>query len=161
MNKDELIKIFSDLGANQPEIWAESEVEEGIPQLARYLFLKGCWDNIVPDDDANWIDNIIDNTPEDSHEPFAGTAHALRRLLAIGANRADISAVVRGMQAEFLHSLCYQLDDPGAVAGNQYVRWALMELDDQAGLPKREINGLHESVLETDPTGREMRPRNS
>jgi hypothetical protein len=30
---------------------------------------------------------------------------------------------------------------------------------DPEGLLGREIGGLHESVLETDPTGREMRPK--
>jgi hypothetical protein len=40
------------------------------------------------------------------------------------------------------------------------VGWALFEVDDN-GRPLREIGMLQESVLETDPTGREMRPRSS
>ena len=108
MNKKELTQIFTDLGADDPESWATSEVEEGIPQLARFLFLKGCWDNIITDGDNTWIDRIISDTPEESNEPYSGTAHALRRLIASGANRDDISEVVRGIQAELLFKFCYQ-----------------------------------------------------
>ncbi len=40
----------------------------------------------------------------------------------------------------------------------RHVAWALAQVDD-AGNVLGGIGGLHESVLETDPTGREMRPR--
>jgi hypothetical protein len=66
------------------------------------------------------------------------------------------------MQWELLTSLLYQLDDPGAVEypSNKLPRvgWALVELDDNDE-PKHVIDSLHESVLETDPAGREMRPK--
>lgn len=103
------------------------------------------------------MDRVIAQTPVDSNAPFAGTAHALRRLLDAGADRSDLQTVVRGMQAELVFDLCYLLADPGVVEGNDIVDWGLFELDENDE-PGREITGLHESVLETDPTGREMRP---
>jgi len=142
MTKEKLTKIFEDLGAANPEDWAESEVSEGIPQLARFLFLKGCWSNIVSDTEPSWIDEIISRIPEDSNELFAGTAHALRRLLASGANREDIAEVVRGMQAELLFHVCYQLADSDVVEGYDFVKWALMEVGEDE-VPSREIAGLH------------------
>ncbi len=157
MDRPELIEVFTRLGARDPESWADSETNEGIPQLARYLFLKGAWDAVVDPDDPSWIDRVIAQTPIDSAAPYAGTAHALRQLLADGADPASINEVVRGMQAELIFSLCYMLADPGVVDGNDVVSWALFELDAE-DRPGREITGLHESVLETDPTGREMRP---
>lgn len=160
MNKKDLVRIFKELGAKDPEVWAVSQVEEGIPQLARYLFLKGCWDNIVKDGDINWIDTQLQNTPSDSKEPFSGVAHALRRLLKSGAKPEDLSELVRGSQAELLHSICYQLDDPDSVEGNEYVNWGLVQLNED-GQPTDFISGLHESVLETDPSGREMCPKES
>jgi len=160
MNKKELSRIFKELGATDPEGWAESQVKEGIPQLARYLFLKGCWDNIVKDGDTTWIHAQIENTPEESDAPFSGIAHALRCLLKAGANPQDISDLVRCTQAELLFSICYQLDDSDSVEGNEHVDWALAQVDDE-GRPVNFISGLHESVLETDPTGREMCPKNS
>jgi len=38
------------------------------------------------------------------------------------------------------------------------VAWSLVKVDDDGNV-LASVNGLHESVLETDPTGREMRPR--
>ncbi len=157
VDRHELTEIFTRLGARDPESLAGSETDEGIPQLARYLFLKGAWDGVVDPDDPSWIDRLIAQTPIDSAAPYAGTAHALRQLLAGGADRASINEVVRGMQAELMFSLCYLLSDPAFVDGNDVVSWALFELDAE-GRPGREMSGLHESVLGTDPTGREMRP---
>ena len=157
MDEEELTATFARFGARDPEQWAGSEIREGIPQLARFLFLKGVWQEVVDAGDPSWIDRVVANTPEDSDAPFAGTAHALRRLLEAGADRQDLHEVVRGMQAEMIFGLCYLLDDPGAVEGNDSVDWGLFELDED-DQPARGIGGLHESVLETDPTGREMRP---
>lgn len=39
------------------------------------------------------------------------------------------------------------------------VNWGLFEIDEDAKPFGRMIGGLHESVLELDPTGREMRPK--
>ena len=159
MNKAELSEIFRMLGASDPDDWASSEIDEGIPQLARFLFLKGAWDRIVTDDDTSWIDNVISNVPSDSIHPYSGAAHSIRRMIAAGVSKSDIAQLVRSTQAEFLFDLCYMMDDPGAVAGNEdLINWAFVELDDDDNAG-RQINGLHESVLETDPTGREACPR--
>jgi hypothetical protein len=158
MNKDDLTSILRDLGADDPESWANSEVNENIPQLARFMFLKGAWQQIVPDDDTTWIDNVLQNVPADSNDPFAGAAHSMRAMLDAGISKSVIAQLVRAMQAEFLSGLCYMMDDPGSVEGNdEYVDWSFVELDSD-GNTGRTINCLHESVLETDPTGREVRP---
>jgi len=159
MNKDQLTELFRNLGASEPDDWASSEIDEGIPQLARYLFLKGAWDRIATDDDTSWIDNVISNVPPNSADPYSGAAHSMRRMIAAGVSKSDIAQLIRSTQAEFLFDLCYMMDDPGAVAGNDsLVNWAFVEVDDNDNAG-RQINGLHESVLKTDPTGREACPR--
>ena len=160
MNNDELTEIFRRLGAFEPESWAASELNEGIPQLARFMFLKGAWDRIMPDDSTSWIDNVVSACPPESNDPYSGTAHAIRRILASGASKSDIAQLVRNTQAEFLFNLCYMMGDPGAVDGNDsgYIDWTFVERNADGSLG-RAINGLHESVLETDPTGREVRPK--
>jgi len=83
---------------------------------------------------------------------------ALKRLLANGSDKEDISEVVRGMQAELLFQLCYLLDDPGDLeeeVGD--ISWGFMQINSNGEIVAP-IMGLHESVLEMDPTGREMRP---
>lgn len=76
-----------------------------------------------------------------------------------GATDEEITDVVRAMQANLLFSLCYVLEDPGAVEPKAAdIAWALVQVDGEGNVVAI-INGLHESVLETDPTRREMRPR--
>lgn len=153
---------FHALGASDPEGWARSQIEEGIPQYARFVFLRTAWRNVVTDGDTAWIDPLIQQSEQHPREPGAGIGPALKRLLAAGASREDITEVVRVMQWSVLAGLAYQLSDPGVVEypSNEMpcVNWMLFEVDED-GQPLHPIDGLHESVLDTDPTDREMRPK--
>jgi hypothetical protein len=56
-----------------------------------------------------------------------------------------------------LAGLSYLLDDPGPLEENvRDVAWRLYQTDEH-GRPIAPITGLHESLLELEPTGREMR----
>ncbi len=71
--------------------------------------------------------------------------------------RRILTTVVRVMQWQLLFSLCYLLEDPGDVEVEvNDITWSLFQTD-EAGRPIAPIGGLHESVLETEPSGREMR----
>jgi hypothetical protein len=62
------------------------------------------------------------------------------------------------MQWQLLFALCYLLSDPDIPEPELAdVNWALVEVTNNGEIG-RPIGCLHESVLETDPTGREMRP---
>lgn len=166
MNKTRLAEILRLAGARDPEAWAESEASENIPQLARYLFLRAAWRGVVSDGDTSWIDSHArPNGP--ANAPGAGIETALARLREQGVDREALSEVVRVMQWNMLSHICQLLDDPYlAVEDLQLVPeladykfgWGLFELDGDGKLG-RPIEGLIESVLETDPSGREMRPR--
>lgn len=149
----DLTALFRDLGAPDPEGWARSQIEEGINQLHRFLFLRQAWSLVVPDDDDRWIDAVIANSARQPDGPSVGIA--LRGLIDAGADRRLIVGVVRGMQAELLFSLCYLLEDSGlheeAVA---HVGWRLVEADQMGEPIGGPIPGLHESVAETDPARR-------
>jgi hypothetical protein len=156
---DELTRRFRALGAPDPEGWARSQLEEGLPQLARFLFLREAWRRVVAESSHTWIEAAIAAADRASDAPYAGAGRALRRLRALGASDADLTELVRGKQAELLFALCDLLDDPTVDdPAAEGVAWALVQIDDHGeilgGIP-----ALHESVLETDPTGREMRPR--
>jgi hypothetical protein len=160
VTKDELTALFRKLGAPDPEGWAASQIEEGIPQLARFLFLRQAWRQIVvKEGDSGWIDNTIRQAQTRPDDPYAGAGHALAKLRALGASDEDLTDLVRATQAEALAGLCYLLADPGELEPEVAdMAWALVQLDAD-GEPTACIQSLHESVLETDPTGREMRPR--
>src|SRR5262249_25800627 len=51
MGEQELTELFRKLGADDPAGWARSQIREGIPQLARYLFLRQAWRQVLGPDD--------------------------------------------------------------------------------------------------------------
>lgn len=159
MNEKDLAALFQKLGRDDPEGWAHSQVTEGIPQLARFLFLRQAWRAIVTDGDSGWIEAAIARAESHPDEPCAGAGLALARLREKGATDEELTELVRAMQAKVLFSFCYLLEDPGVVQETASdISWALVQLDEK-GTVLETIDGLHESVLQTDPTGREMRPR--
>lgn len=114
---------------------------------------------MVRDGDTSWVDRFIADAQRHPNALYAGVGLALARLRQQGACDDDIAEVIRGMQAELLFSFCYLLDDPGMLEPEvDTVGWALFAIDAD-GQPLYPIQGLHESVLETDPTGSEMRPK--
>jgi hypothetical protein len=157
----ELTALFKKLGAREPASWARSQLEEGIPQLQRFLFLRQAWRGVVRESDTDWMQHYIQRAQRNPDRPYAGVGHALRRCLDRGASAQDINDIVRGMQAEFLFGLCYLLDDPMFTEKElSDFGWGLFQVDRNGRPGPPRIGSLHESVLETDPTGREMRPRN-
>ena len=62
------------------------------------------------------------------------------------------------MQWTLLAGLCRLLDDPGTLEADvKDVGWHLFQLDENES-PTNPIGALVESVLATEPSGREMRP---
>jgi hypothetical protein len=155
MNKQELSELFQRLGAHNPDLWAQSQIEENIPQLARFLFLRQAWKLIVNDGDFSWISEM---RRVDSNKPGGDIGPAINRLLAAGGKQNDLTRVVRVMQWHLFSGLCQLLDDPGHLESEVGdVAWRLFQIDEN-DLPVTVIGGLVESILETDPTGQEMRP---
>ncbi|TAL80475.1 MAG: hypothetical protein EPN75_07105 [Beijerinckiaceae bacterium] len=153
MDEEALTDLFARLGARDPEQWARSEILEGIPQLARFLFLRQAWKLIVSEDDRTWI---RDHVSTDRNAPGGAISSALARLLAQGASESDLTTVVRVMQWQLLTGLCYLLDDPGNLEQEvSSIAWRLFEVDGNEQ-PIAVLGGLHESVLDTDPTRRGM-----
>ncbi len=156
----ELTKLFQKLGADEPESWAKSEVMENIPQLARYLFLRSAWENVVPEEDDGWIDEQIERSARKPNAPCSGIGTALQRILDLGANREDIVDIVRGMQYQTLFGMCYLVDTMNEdIQEIGELNWILHEIGKDGKLTGRIVQGMHESALSMDPTGREMRPR--
>ena len=51
-----LAEHFRAMGAFDPESWAKSQLEEGIPQYPRLVFLRQAWKSIIAEGDTSWID---------------------------------------------------------------------------------------------------------
>ncbi len=160
---DAVTKLFGRLGADDPESWSRSQVDEGTPQLHRFLFLSQAWKLVVTEEDESWIDRSVERCKTGPKDLYAGGGRALERMLALGVAKSDIVDLVRAMQAEMLFGFCYMLEDPGLDGseheGLEDIGWALVSTDPGFSPTSDQITGLHASVLEIDPTGREWRPR--
>ena len=162
LTEDDLVDLFRRLGAPSPRAWAHSQVTEGIPQLARFLFLKQAWSNVVSEGNTAWIENAIKSAQVRPDDPYAGLGAALARCKAAGASPDDLTEIARCVQAELLFAIAYLLEGPpDDLDIDVDVSWGLFETDEHGHPTKNRIGDLHESVLELDPTGREMRPMSS
>jgi len=104
----------------------------------REQFLKEMWDGVInPAMQEHWIENNIRASEKQPDAPFADLGPALKRLLAAGANRRDLSLIARQAAYEAVFGALYALNDPG--------------VDDAVEI-------MHESLLSADPSGKEGRP---
>lgn len=154
MNEQELSNLFRKLGAQNPEGWAASQIREGIPQLTRYLFLREAWRCVVNPESRDWMSTTGSKNPDG---PGGELQPAINRILAAGARPDDLTTVVRVMQWWLLAGLCELLEEADLESEVSDIAWRLFRVDED-GNPLEPIPALIESVLETDPTGWEMRP---
>jgi hypothetical protein len=152
-----LTEVFRRHGAPDPELWARSQLEEGIPQLAIFCFAKALWEGVISEGDTGWIDQEIEWAKSRPRAPCAQSGPALEEMLAKGVSREAITNLVRVFQYQVLFHTCSLLD--GSLAVDLPMSdWTLHQVDEN-GEPVAIIQGLHEVLLGLDPTGREMRPR--
>jgi hypothetical protein len=129
----------------------------------REIILRDIWKYIADEDDLSWIDNVASQPANDG--PMGDFGEITRRMLAAGISKHDIArfAKINGYEAAF--GALYILD--GGTLGDDEVRdsegkevsWRVQAFDFETDQPiDAGIRGLHESILSTDPTGREMRP---
>jgi hypothetical protein len=155
-----LTELFRALGARSPEEWAQSQVAGGIPQLLRFLFLKSAWENIPAEGDTMWIERAIKSATANPDQPYSGLGQALARCRTSGVSDQDLNEMARCLQVQMLFSISYLIDGPAYFPKSlEDVSWGLFQVAEDGRPIGNQIAGLHESVLEFDPTGREMRPR--
>lgn len=173
-----LAEEFRRLGAGDPEAWALSEVEDGIPQLARFVFLRRLWrgaeewtlppaewfaerepapSDEEEDDDGEADEDApsaaLDPEEEADEEPaFLDAQQAVQRILAAGADPEDLKEVAR---AVFLHAVfgAVQTVDEGhdPDAGERLPGWLLTEVGGDLVLTGRMLDRLHEDLFTTEP----------
>jgi hypothetical protein len=138
-----LRNVFADLGADDPEGWARSEVSEDIAQLARFIAVRTLWRDTI----NVWSEKSLNSNA------------AASRLLARGADAADLVRLARAAAYQAVFGVLYRL----AGEGSDYELedrvenlpgWRLMETVNDS-LTGRDVGGLHESILTMDPSGNE------
>ena len=151
----DLTDAFERLGVEEPESWARSEVEQGINQLGRAMFLKDVWRAILDERDTEWLKEIEKTHPSDDHYGMEASA---RRILEAGADPADLLMVIREFQFRTAYDICYTMSSGSQSDIGYAMGWTLVEFNSDTGELERDITALHESLANTDPTGLEMEP---
>lgn len=156
----ELAKIFQKLGANDPQGWASSEINEGIPQLLRFLILKQITESISPTDSTDWIESEINNALKFPDAPYAGLGHGLEQCLKLGVSKEDLTEIARCLKMQTAFFILSALEGADQELEEvSEIDWGIFQIDADGNPLNIQAGGLHESVLEFDPEGREMRPK--
>lgn len=124
-------------GAKNPSSWANSELQEDIPQFARFLILKGLT-NIYQDIQGNITE--IDNGSED----VLNTEHLLSSLI----HEERLQTLLYSYGKSIIGRVIDLLDEGYLNEVNDQVGWALIELNQQGSTTDRLLQGLHEDFLE-------------
>ena len=161
---NELVSMLRALNADDPESWAQSEISEDIPQLARFLVLRRIWPEYIDSwtrEPDRWIVRSVDGAGHNPQGHFADAGAALRRMTERGVSPADIASVARMVAYETAFAVLDHIDegyDPDAPENAP--GWLLVEVE--AGADERttgrHIRALHESIFAMDPSGRDGRP---
>jgi hypothetical protein len=158
-----LVELFRAAGAEEPESWASSQINENFAQLARFCFLRSLWPGVIDQwrQNTKWITFAISQAEQDSQGFFADAGIALKSLLELGATRDQLATVARMVAYEVAFGVVYRIDegadwDYGPDKG--YPAWELREIGSDDMPTGRRVGGLHEDLLSLDPSGREGRP---
>jgi len=158
----ELVSIFRALNADDPESWAQSEISEDIPQLARFLALRRIWPEYIDSwtrEPDRWVTQSVNGAGNDPQGDFADAGAALKRMTERGVSPADIAAVARMVAYETVFAVLDHIDegyDPDAP--EDAPGWLLMETRADGRTTGRHVRGLHESILTMDPSARDGQP---
>jgi hypothetical protein len=107
---------------------------------SRVELLRHLWNEVIEVlGREDGFENLIAYSARDPHAPFADAGPAMKRVLAAGTSRRDLSIVLRSTAYEAVFGTLYALGDPGVADGE-------------------DVFMLHEELLTADPSGREGRP---
>ncbi len=174
-----LAEQFRALGAEEPEAWALSEVEDGIPQLARFIFLRRVWRSALEwqlppeawfaerepapsDEDLDEAEDDADGSAsaeagvaeadEDAEPAFQDAQQAVQRILAAGVDPADLQEVARAVFLHAVFDVVHTVDDGhDPEVGEGMPGWLLTEVGGDLILTGRMLDKLHEDLFTTEP----------
>ena len=145
----DLTARMKQLGLPDPAAAARAELESGEPILATYSFLTWLTREMVGD--PKWIKAALKHA--DVNPLLTST---LTRLLAAGADRDDLTTLVRIMQYRICKHVCTMLDQvalPGTVPIQDFAVYHVgggeSPEDDR---PIARLQDLHEEIEQWDPS---------
>lgn len=155
-----LIARLERLGDDDPLSTARSEMEENIPQTARWMAVRPLWDIIDGWRKPTALAEYIHEARIDPGSAFADAWLAADRMAKAGIPFEDVAAFARGVSYATVFRTLLHLN--GATWPDDWPEdddlptWAFMEIQNDE-LTGRLVDGLYEDLLGTDPSGREGR----
>ncbi len=132
---DELTERLRSRGLEEPEIWADSELQEDLAQTARFLFLHAL---------GRRLDYSVDPALD-----------AVEKVRVEGGTREEMRRVLQSALYDIVFDFVYLLDEadgtthtdePRFDVAPDEPRWALMELSPEGEVTGGVVSGLHESL---------------
>ncbi|MGW2828846.1 hypothetical protein [Streptomyces sp. NPDC001286] len=142
-------RLLAALGAEDPQGWAESEVQENLPQLARYRLLRALSQDIEAWDTAS-IDSLRAGMKAEGAHPTDPVAEA--------------AWIARAVARETVFGILYRLADPDSDdlptdLRQQLPGWVLMETTPAGEPTHRVLDALHEDLDTMDSPAEAPRSR--
>lgn len=116
---------------------------------------------VPSEEDVSWVRRV--SALPLKNEPLGDFGALTKRMLDCGLSEYDIARFAKIVGYETAFGLAYLLEDPAAgfssTSNPEKISWALYRTDGGTEQPVEPLTGLHELVLQMDPSGREMRPK--
>lgn len=146
--KEEYLETFRRIGVINPQQWAEAEVQEGLGNIPKAMFLHQAWSNIPKENDITWLETWMASARRAGESDVLA---ALERMINAGTSKNDIVLVIKEMMARLLYDISYLVDDPSIEDEElEHIAWGLYEENEDME-PIRRMGCVHELVYDLDP----------
>src|ERR671916_792874 len=110
-----MIARMEELGAEEPEAWAESEITEDIAQMARFLILRRLWSDLDAwrNGPSTWVEREIAEAEKKPEGSFSEAGRALKRMVDAGVALEDIGNVAQMVAYEATFNALNLIDGCG------------------------------------------------
>jgi len=134
---EDLLRKLEKAGAKKPLDWALSDVEESIPQFARFLMLKRLFE-IIEDIEGNigFADDVDENYESDIEE----VCDQLKTAIGEEVLNKFLKSYTKGVMWQVIN-----LIDEGNYNTNGDPGWVLKEVSSEGKVTGKNVGGLHES----------------
>lgn len=127
-------------------------------------FAAGVWACIPDQEDASWVHRVAGIAGSD--KPLGDFGPIIKEMVDKGVSPETIARFAKIIGYETAFSMCYLLEDPQASIdayseAEGDIAWGLFRTDPESDAPIEPMGGVHEVLLSMDPSGNEMRPKNS
>lgn len=146
-----LIRVFTALGAADPAGWADSELDEDIAQLARFLFLRGVRQAVARWEQPGAVEQLLaDPQSPDALAQFEAAGIEPRTLALFASRVAHATAFDLAYRLADSDFVDHDPEDPDGYPPtelrDELPGWCLVETTPTGEHTDRHLDGLHEDV---------------